>query len=345
MTGNFAVNARFKSHRMTGVERYAVEVTRRLTGKIRLIAPPRFGSGLLGHFWEQLYLPLALRSPEVLWSPANSGPLLVHRQVVTIHDAFIFDHPEWFRPIFSAWYRALLPSLAHRAARVLTDSVHAQQRLSLALDIPAGHITVIPCGVDSSQFSPAPSEKIEHTRQKYRLGKEYILFVGSLEPRKNLRRLLQAWTTAAIQLPNVELVVVGGYIRHIHRKGMGTFPARTRLLGYIPDADLIALYSGAAFFVLPSLDEGAGLPALEAAACGTPCLLSKAGALPETLGENALYIDPTHVDDIAYGLVRLFTDINLRTNLSAAGKERAGATDWDVTARGVLRTLREASAE
>ena len=192
MKAKILVNARSFGRRVTGVERYAREVTARLGNRIDLVGTSAT-QGFGGHCWEQIALPRRMNRGTILWSPANSGPLAVSDQVVTIHDLSVIDHPEWFERCFAAWYRFLLPRLAQRASVVITDSNYSKIRIQEGFRISEEKIIVAPCGVDVEKFRPQSESRHDLVRRKYALPKVYALYVGTLEPRKNLRRLLNAW--------------------------------------------------------------------------------------------------------------------------------------------------------
>ncbi len=151
-----AVNGRFQNQRTTGVQRYAHEITKRLSLQAEIVAPRGWNSGVRGHIWEQTVLPQLARGA-LLWSPCNTGPLSVGRQVVTIHDCACFDHPEAFSRTFAAWYQWLLPRLARRARRVITVSRFSASRLADVCGVDVDQIEVIYNGVDA-RFRPAPPE-------------------------------------------------------------------------------------------------------------------------------------------------------------------------------------------
>ncbi len=333
--GNIAVNGRFEGRRISGVDRYASEVSAHLGQRVRIVAPPLALGGFAGHMWEQMVLPLLVHSNEVLWSPTNSGPVILSRQVVTIHDLSVLEHPEWFSPAYRSWYRKLLPCLARRARQVLTVSEHSRGAIIRVLGLGGDKVTCIPNGVNLSMFKPCSSESI---RRKYRLTKRYVLFVGAIDPRKNLSRLMRAWE-ALSEFPELELVIAGCrtpvfgpvYFDHCIRG--------VRWLGYVPDADLPALYAGAEFFIMPSLSEGFGLTVLEAMACGTPVISSSAGALSDVTGEAAVHVDPQSVDQITQAMRTLLTDETLRSKLRDEGLERARRYSWERSAEQVWEVL------
>ena len=152
-----ALNARFYAHRPTGMQRYAIELFRRFANQLDPLRPAMALRGPAGHLWEQVYLPSAVRG-RLLWSPNNTGPLAIARQVCTIHDLIPIDRPEWFNPRFAQWYQWLLPRLARRVQHIIAISEYTKQRVIERLRVPASKITVIPNGVDE-RFSPRPNHK------------------------------------------------------------------------------------------------------------------------------------------------------------------------------------------
>ncbi len=330
-----AINGRYLGRRVTGVERYAREVVSRLGGEVRLVKPRRPASGLRGHMWEQAVLPRSVQKGELLWSPANSGPMSLSGQVVTIHDASVLEHPEWFSADYALWYRVMLPALARRARHVLTVSEHSRKAIMRKLRVPAHNITAVPNGVDPFLFRPQERGGV---LKKYGLSDRYVLYVGSIDPRKNLGRLLQAWDRAAPHAAT-ELVIAGDHGRAFRSERLTRGTRGVRFLGYVPEEDLPGLYAGAHLFVMPSLYEGFGLTVLEAMACGTPVLASSGGALPEVTNGAAYLCDPTSVEDMAEALCRLLEDAQLRAELRECGLQRAHELNWERSARKIHEVL------
>ena len=344
MNSRFLVNGRFTRQRMTGVQRYAIEITRCLGNKIRLILPPEKSRYSRSPIWEQLYLPLIIKTKHLLWSPTNTGPLAISRQVVTIHDLSTIDHPEWFSKPFALWYRFLLPRLAKRVHRIITDSQFSKNRILACFQIPEKKVKVIYPGVGEN-FRPSTDIEINGVRSKYKLASIFILAVGSLEPRKNLLRLLDAYEKIHGQYPKMELVIVGSSGHPFKDPGLDFLPKGTYLLGEVPDTDMPALYSGAIAFVYPSVYEGFGLPPLEAMACGTPIIASNTTSLPEVVGEAGLLIDPLNISEIASAIEQVIKDAELRTKLREKGLQHAKLFSWETTAQQVLDVLCQAAQE
>jgi glycosyltransferase involved in cell wall biosynthesis len=203
----------------------------------------------------------------------------------------------------------------------------------------AGKVFVVPEGVDRKRFTRRGPVETERVRQLYCLPQRYLLAVGTLQTRKNLHRLLAAWRLVGPRLPGSGLVIAGGHGPQYRKLAWETLPPATYFLGYVPECDLPALYSAALAYILPSLEEGFGLTLLEAMACGTPVLASRAGAIPEVLGEAGQLFDPAQPVEIAAQIEELFGDEHLRAGLVARGQSRARQFTWAETARQTLSLL------
>lgn len=349
--GLIAVNGRFLADRMTGVQRYAFELTRALVGalarrgrRLVVLAPGgaldarasqlpvvRGRSKLRGYAWEQLELPSMIRrvGGTLLWSPANVGPLLVREQILTIHDAAVFAHPEWFDWRFALANRVFLPRLAHRVRHVVTDSQFSAQELSSHRVVPADRVTVIPAG--ASHLGP-PDVALANDPPPTGPQGRYILSVCSLEPRKNLARLLAAWAAAqaSAELADVTLVIVGAaeWLFRDARFPGATTP-RVRVAGYVSDEELATYYRHAQAVAYVPLYEGFGLPPLEAMAAHVPVLVSDIPALREVCGAAALYRSPSSVPEIADGLREIIVNAALRARLRELGDARGAELTWE----------------
>jgi glycosyltransferase involved in cell wall biosynthesis len=267
-------------------------------------------------------------------APFTSGKA----SVVTVHDVSFVRHPEWFtvrdRMVLNTGVRASV----RRAARVLVPSAHARDELCGLLGADSGRVVVTPEGVDG-RFLPAagtPEEAMRTETLLRRLGlrRPFVLAIGNLQPRKNLRRLLEAWTLLVADGADAghSLVVAGGFRgrkdgapAYAVTAGIGD---RVVFPGFIPENDLPALYASADLFVYPSLYEGFGLPVLEAMACGTPVACSRAASLPEVSAGAAALFDPTDPSDIAATLGALLEDSDLRAELRARGLRRVASATW-----------------
>jgi len=342
--GTIALNARFYSHAPTGMQRYGIEMAKRFSTDLHVVKPPVPLRGPEGHLWEQLYLPAASRG-RLLWSPNNTGPVAVERQVCTIHDIIPLDRPEWFNARFSAWYRWLLPRLVRRVRHIIAVSEFTRQRLIDRLAVDPAKVTTVWNGVDQ-EFRPRSAEEIASAKRDLGIATDsYLLCVGSLEPRKNLPRLLDAWRTAMPELPsNVRLVVAGRKpASRVFAELRIEAPERVHFTGYVQQEQLPALYSGALAMVYPSLYEGFGLPPLEAMACGTAVVTSNTTSLPEVVGSAALFVDPESTASIAEAIRTIVTDAAVRESLRAKGLVRAETFSWERCVR-ETRAILEAFA-
>jgi glycosyltransferase involved in cell wall biosynthesis len=330
---------------MSGVQRYTDELCRRLDSRIERVSPGRPMHGPMGHLWEQLCLP-RLAAGRVLWSPANAGPVSLERQVVTFHDIAVLDHPEWFGKRFAAWYRWLVPRLARRVKRIIAVSEFTKSRLVSALGVDASKIAVIPNGVDE-RFRQASRVESSELRRRLPVPRSaYVLSVGSLEPRKNLARLLEAWSRCVDYIPpSVWLVISGikGASQVFRSTAEMSLPRRVHLTGYVPESELPALYQGALSLVYPSVYEGFGLPALEAMASGVPPIVGNNTSLPEIVNDAGLCIDPHNVDAISDAIIRMVNDVDLRQEFSRRSLARSRLFDWNQTVRDTWNVLQEVS--
>ncbi len=334
MPGSICVNGRFRAHRMTGLQRYAEELVSRLGARARVIEPASRLKGPRGHMWEQLALPARV-GPELLWSPCNTGPRWFRRQVVTVHDMFPLEHPEWFSNEFCRAYRFIVPPLIRAAVRIIAVSEFTKRSILHLTGVSEDKVDVIHSAI-GHQFKPAPPSAVTAARRAVGLphGK-YLLSVSSIEPRKNTARLLHAWGQALPDLPHdTYLVLAGGSGSStvFAEGGIGQVPDRVLFPGYIDEELLPALYTGARALVLPSIAEGFGFPPLEAMACGTPVVTSSTSSLLELCGGSALLVEPTDTDAIARAIHRIATDDALCSRLRIAGLGRVKAFDWSHTA-------------
>ena len=251
--------------------------------------------------------------------------------VVTVHDLSYERDDTWPG---GERLRDLVPWSVQRAARVLVPTAVIGSEVVDRLRVDPKRVVVTYEGVAPAFFGATPLGDL--ALEGLGISRPFALAAGTLEPRKNLGRLLEAWTRAG--LPGWQLVIAGP-------QGWGPAIPETpgvRLLGWLGDDTLPGLYAAAALFCYPSLYEGFGLPPLEAMATGTPAVVGRYSAAPEVLGDTALMVDPTDADAIADGLRRLATDDALRGRLAAAGRVRAAGFTWERTARTTLDVYRAA---
>jgi len=291
--------------------------------------PPAALAHGAGQAWEQLALPLAARRAEVVLSPANLAPLAHPRNVVVIHDAAPLREPSWYGRAYGAWHRALVPRIARRARLVIAPSEHVRDELAQLFSLPRERVVAIAPGVDAAFASAGDPEPL---LRRLGLTRPYALAVGTDSARKNLG-LLDA-IAPELGVNGLDMVIAGSS-RPYMRTDRGS--ANARRLGYVADADLPALYAGAAAFAMPSLYEGFGLPCIEAMAAGTPVVAADRSALPEACGGAALLVDPDDPDAFAAAL--LAATGPERERLAAAGRERATQLTWERTAEEIDRAL------
>ena len=281
--------------------------------------------------------------PDLVHYPANFGSFMGREPfVVTVHDLSFMRHPEWFRWSRALYYRNAARRSVHRARRVIVDSEATATDVKKFLGIDAKKIDVIPLGLDAS-WHQAEEDSITRVRQQYALPEQYFLYAGTLEPRKNVPRILSAWDRIAGETSR-DLVLAGrvGWKAEAIEKALAQvrYPERVHRPGFVDDGDLPAVMSGAATFVWPSLFEGFGLPPLEAMACGTPVISSNSSSIPEVTGDAALLVDPESVDALAEAMRALSDSPALAKELSEKGLARVRPFTWTRTARMTLETYR-----
>jgi len=277
-------------------------------------------------------------------------PLRGVRTVFTFHDAIYALFPQYHLPLNRLFLGLMMPRFLRRADAIIAVSECSKRDAVRLYGIDPARIRVIYEGVDA-RFQPVTDlARLAQVRARYALPERYILYVGTIEPRKNLTTLLEAFHVSrsmfhAAGNTALKLVIGGktgwlyeGLFRKLRELGLED---EVLLPGYIADEDLPAVYSAASVFVFPSLYEGFGLPPLEAMACGTPVVCSSASSLPEVCGEAALLVEPTDVSALAQAIERVLSDEPLRAALRARGLAQAAKFSWERTARETLAVYRE----
>jgi glycosyltransferase involved in cell wall biosynthesis len=333
-----ALDARALTDDATGVGRYIRALSSAFEGShgVDLIPYRDAGPRMLG---PQLALPLRMRrdGAQLIHGPANALPLLRLGLpgVVTIHDLAIYDHPEWFPE--GQWFatRVVVPQSARGANIIICPSEATKGATMRLFGVEPDRCRVIPHGVETEFSLPLSAATRADVTARYALPGRYLLQVGTVQPRKNYVTTLRALKRIPIE-ERIPLLVVGGFgwkydavvdaVRELDLRDW------VRFVGYAGMADLAALYQLAQAVVFPSLDEGFGLPLLEAFAAGTPVVASNAGAIPEVAGDAALLCAPEDDDALARNLLCLLNDTDLRERQVAAGRARAGLYSWSASA-------------
>lgn len=305
--------------------------------------------------WEQVMLPLSVakRDIDIMHFPDYSLPVLLESKpsIITVHDLTYKLFPETFSRGKLLTKLALLGPSLRKAAGIIAVSGNTKKDLIELCGVSPERITVIHNGVDLEVFRPMESGKMrEQLAVKYNLEPGYILYVGTLEPRKNITTLIKAFKMLreSHRLPH-KLVIAGGkgwLYREIFR-AVSELGLKQEVLftGYIPADELPLFYNGAGVFVYPSLYEGFGLPPLEAMACGVPVVTSDCSSLPEVVGETGIMVNPTDVEALSDAIERILTDRQLAETLSVQGLKRAQEFTWEESARKTMAVYTEVKKE
>lgn len=298
--------------------------------------------------WWPIGLPLYLKqTPVELFHGTNYDVPLWTRcpTVVTIHDLSIILHPETHDQYLLRRALRRLPAMARKAQMIITPSESVRSEVCEHLGIKSEKVVAIPHAARRTFRKAVLSEALLVTR-RLEIEDDFILFVGTIEPRKNLSTLVRALDEIYLTTDlRPQLVIAGreGWLTEeffSYLKGIG-IRERVRFTGHLPDNDLRAVYSLCSAFIYPSLYEGFGLPLLEAMACGAPVIASRIPSLMETAGKAACYVGAENHRDLAQNIVRLLKDSGERQQLSLAGLQRAREFSWESTAAATLNTYRQ----
>jgi len=362
------VDARLLSRPITGLGRYTWEMCRALSNikdvTLYLYSPSPINNVVLGlesetikthswsngwlvQFWAESYLPLWAKEDEidVFWGPSHRLPRFLSSRtarVVTIHDLVWKCAKETMHPITYFLEKAQMPVAVRKADLIVADSYSTRDAVITEFDVKSQNISVIPLAAINIQNIHSFD-----FLKKHDIDGPYFLFVGTLEPRKNLTRLLQAYDSLPLSVKGkMKLVIVGG-------KGWGKvnfldmitqldLTERVKVLGLVDDATLASLYANAQFLVMPSLYEGFGLPLVEAMSYGTPVLTANNSSMPEVAGNAGLLVDALDVDSIADGLQEMITNNELRERLAKNSKLNASRFSWDESAKKLITVFEKA---
>lgn len=354
---DFAVNGRFLTQKVTGVQRYARNVVASIDAALAeakttapIIAPvgapdpglpamPLISAGpLAGHGWEQAVLPVSWRGR--LLNLCNTGPALKGDQIVCIHDANVFVSPESYGPAFRRFYGLLQPLLARRAVRIATVSHASARQIARCLPVRAGDIAVLPNGHehalawDPSRARAAPAVLASVCGPSGR----FVLALGSRARHKNLQLLVDA--APGFAEIGVDVLIAGGDADIFAPEILKTAP-NVKLIGRMSDHDLAYLMERAVALVFPSWTEGFGLPIVEAMARGCPVISSDRASMPEVCGNAALLASPADPTAWVAHVRALVASLELRNELIGRGRERIGSFSWAETAAGYIELLHQ----
>jgi glycosyltransferase involved in cell wall biosynthesis len=354
---SIVINARFLTRRITGLERYAIEISRHLK-KIRpsliFVTPQNVlhhaiaeelgaevHGTLTGHLWEQLELPFFLRrnNKPVMINLMNTGPITYRNQVTLVHDLAFLRNPDWFSRRAALWFTFLVPRVVNASSVIAVNSIFTKNELMEHLDVPDSKIHLVSPGISA----------IFHARENGRCRNKTgatILAVSTLDPRKNLARLIEGFKL--LPLKDVKLVIVGGSNSLVFGKSEDRNDTecdpRIEYLGYIPDAQLVDLYHEADVFASVSLYEGFGFPPLEAFACGCPVLVSDIPSHREIFGDQVTYVNPRDPSEIAQKLAELLAQRNEGEADCAQRAATLSRFDWQRAAENLLVVVDEFQA-
>jgi len=300
--------------------------------------------------WEQLVAPFALRQDRIdlLHAMAFVAPLLSPcPTVITVLDLSFLLYPAAFRRFRRSYLWLMVGLSARRARQVIAISESTRRDVIARLGVPPERVRTVYCGVDP-RFQPLPADEVEAFRRQKGLPERFVLFLGTIEPRKNVVRLVEAFGTLLSAHPgalaDLHLVVAGGrgwlsepVFARVEELGLQD---RVHFSGYVPEEEKGLWYNAATCFCYPSLYEGFGLPPLEAMACGTPVITSNASSLPEVVGDAGRTVDPEDSDALCASLGEVLLDPALHADLAHRGQARARRFSWDETARQTVNVYR-----
>ena len=305
--------------------------------------------------WEQLIAPSVLRRERIdlLHAMAFVAPLLSPcPTVVTVLDLSFLLYPAAFKTFKRSYLRLMTRLSVRRASRVIAISESTRRDVIERLGVPGERVQTVYCGVDPS-FQPAPAARVEDFRRRKGLPERFVLFLGTIEPRKNVQRLVSAFDElldrVPIAAPDLHLVIAGAkgwffgnVFAQVEELGLQD---RVHFPGYVPEEEKVLWYNAATCFCYPSLYEGFGLPPLEAMACGVPVVTSNTSSLPEVVGDAGLTVPPQDTGALSEALYRVVVDPELCADLVRRGRIRATRFSWAEAARQTVAVYRLALRE
>lgn len=364
-----AVNTRFLlSHKMEGFGWYTFEIVKRLVEKhpehefifffdrtydekyifgpnvTPVILRPQARHPFLFYWWFELSVTKALKKykADLFFSPDGYLSLRTNvPQVNVIHDINFEHNPRDLKPLMRWYYRRFFPKFAQKAQHIITVSEYSKQDICNTYSISSEKVTPIWNGA-SSVFKPLASKEKKDIEVQYSNGQPYFLFVGALHPRKNVKRLIEAYTRLKKEGSKHELVIVGTELWSSALKDLqidSDIKNHIHFTGHLRLEDLAKVMAAADVFTFVPYFEGFGIPLVEAMKCGTPILSGNKTSLPEVAGDAAIYCDPFDVDDIYNKMKDISENKNLKEQLSTSGLRRSELFSWDNASEQVWQIL------
>ena len=349
------INARFLTQKVTGVQRFAIELSRQLVKilgeRVKFVAPKNIIQFELaeefhvqiigtytGYLWEQVELPRFLNKQgvPVLLNFCSVAPLVYKNNIVAIHDITFVRYPKTYSCSFRMVYNFLIPHLCKKVKHVLTVSKFSLEEITNYYKVPKEKFSVVYNAVDG-QFRQMTDEKLQ--------SEKYFVAVSSVKENKNFPMVVESFKKLQQRLPDAKLYIIGD----LKDKNFGNIDLNVEdnpniiLLGRVSDEDLIRYYSNAVGFIFPSYYEGFGIPVLEAQACGCPVISTNRSSLPEVLLDSAILANPDDVNAFADGMYTVATDTDLRSELIRKGFENVKRFSWEDSARKIVEVITEYS--
>ncbi len=302
--------------------------------------------GLYRHFLK--FLPLELFMPvhaDAMFFPDFSCPVTIQKvpKLAVIHDLVYLLQPEYVPEGHQAFLKSIVTQALQQATQLVVNSESTKRDIVQAYAYPEANMTVIPPAVDHAQYRPVDRKQIDAAKQKYNIKGDYILFLSTLEPRKNVASIIKAYDMLAPELrTKYQLVLAGkkGWLDEEIEALCTKMGDRVLRTGRVDSEDKAALYSGASLFAFPSAYEGFGMPILEAMACGAPVVTSNISSMPEVAGEAAILVNPSDVHDIVQAFTKVLTDTKLARQLSELGLKQAKQSSWEKSGQQLANVLR-----
>jgi len=336
------INSRFLTQNITGVQRFAIEISKQLKKlygeNIQFVSPKniihhdlskkldvKIIGNKTGHLWEQIDLPKYLKNhgSPLLLNLANTAPLFYRDKIVTVYDLAFYHHPEWFSKKFTLFYNFLIPKVLGNSKYIFTDSNYVKNDISNSYNISKNKITTL-------HGSYAEIFKYNDMKRE-----KFVLAVGSIDPRKNLKSIIEIFK----EKQDIKLIIVGQKNKIFSSFDITDLPNNIKFTGYISDEELVTFYNTASLFIYPSFFEGFGIPPLEAQVCGCPVIASNTTSLPEVGGNSFLYCNPSTIDDIKQKIELLLNDNSLQEELIEKGFENIERFSWEKSAKKIIEVI------